>query len=70
MAIHFGIPTKCEPINYKQKESPDELSHIKPAARKNCVDSITLFAFEMVAPHPACYPISSAQRSARSLSGA
>lgn len=28
MAIHFGIPTKFKPINYKQKESSQELSHI------------------------------------------
>jgi hypothetical protein len=33
MAIQFGIPIEFEPINYKQKESSQELSHIKPATR-------------------------------------
>ena len=47
--IRFSTPAKFEPINCKQKESPNELSHIKPAARQDRVDSITLFAFEMVA---------------------
>jgi hypothetical protein len=49
MAIRFGISTKFKPKNYKQKESSQELSHVKTIACQNCIDSITLFAFEMVA---------------------
>jgi hypothetical protein len=49
MAIHFSTPLDFEPINYKQKENSQKLSHINPATRWNRVDLITLFAIDMLA---------------------